>query len=468
MELFKLSAVKLAEGIARNEFSAVEVMQDVINRARFVQSKCNAFVTLDEEGARAGAQAADRVNKKERGPLHGVPFTVKDLLDTRNLRTTYGSRAFAEHIPTKDAAAVARIRASGAILIGKTTTSEFASQILTDSLLCGVTFNPWNSLYSPGGSSGGTGVAVSTGASPIGISTDGGGSARIPAAACGILGLKPTLGSVPHETWPYLFGTNSSVSINTRETIDLVKVFNNLIGPHVLDPWTRHKRASLLEPDFSKLRGYKILYLPNLGGNQADRVVSNRIKSLLKQFSALGASTETEGEDLTKFDPSIITRLITCNLAARFRELSKSQQEKLNPKLHSLLDSERFRPDGVLLQAESMARSRLYNRLEVLFQNYDLIVSATVTSKPPLAKPSDNPTVTINGEIEDLEKWWTHLGLVNLTGHPAISIPCGEFEDGLPIGLHVIGKWNGEQDLINFAAGIEELYNWNDKWPTMD
>ena len=465
MELYRLSAFEIAKGIRSRDFSATEVVASVIEHAKQIQEKHNAFVTLDEANAVARAREIDNTQDANNLPLWGVPFTAKDLLDSANLRTSYGSRALSENVPTSDTAAIERMRRAGAILIGKTTTPEFATQIRTDSLLCGVTTNPWDESLSPGGSSGGAGVAVATGASPIDVSTDGAGSSRVPAAACGILGLKPTLGAIPHETWPFHYGNNSTISINARTPKDLIIAFNTMAGPHALDPWTRRAGPTLSYPNPALERERRVLYLPTMGGLTADRAVLECLSNMLSQLEAHVYRVDISDSDRTGFNPSIVPKLMTCNLAARFRGMSKEQQALLNPALHPLLDQDRFKQDAVVLQSEAIDRSRLYDRVEKLFTSYDLIITPTLAAKPPSADPKSEGKVSVNNQLIGLESWWTHLGLVNMTGHPAISIPCGSFDDDLPIGLHAIGKWDGEQDLVDLASHVESISDWTERWP---
>ena len=181
----------------------------------------------------------------------------------------------------------------------------------------------------------------------------------------------------------------------------------------------------------------------------------------------LGLRVEKAGTDLTEFEPSMAMHMIACNLAARMRELPPEGQELLGPTLKGLLDEEGYRPDGVRVQAEAIDRSRAYDRLEHLLSDYDLVVSATLTAAPPLAEEIENPRVVVNGKKEPIEKWWSHLSLANLTGHPAISIPCGTDAAGLPVGLHAIAGWDREQDLIDLASAMSTLGDWIHRVPPL-
>src|SRR5262249_46545366 len=211
-------AVTLARLIRTKEISPVELIEAVLLRIEALQPKVNAFITVTADEARAAARAAEALVMAGGmlGSLHGVPFSVKDLLFTRGVRTTMGSAIFADQGPSADAVAVWRLRDAGAILVGKTTTPEFGHKPVTDSPLFGVTRNPWNLARTAGGSSGGAAAAVATGQAPLALGTDGGGSIRIPASCCGIVGLKPTLGRVPHAHQADLFSSTSYIGPMAR------------------------------------------------------------------------------------------------------------------------------------------------------------------------------------------------------------------------------------------------------------
>lgn len=472
MDIVRLSAGEIARLIREREISAAEVMSATRDLTERVQESCNAFVTLDWHAALDEAEECDRLGRRRSDslpPLHGVPFSVKDLLNTEGMRTTFGSRAFAANVPETDVAAVARLRAAGAILIGKTTTPEFAAQVLTDCELTGISRNPWDRSLTPGGSSGGAGIAAATGAGTLAISTDGGGSCRIPAAACGVLGMKPTLGAVPHESWPFHYGNNSSISMNCRHPVDLVAMFNTMAGPHRLDPWSRRAKRSVKVPIGlgDGLKGRKMLFLPALGGLRCDVQLLLHLERALGELRSMGAEVESTSADPTGFSPGIATQMMAANLAARVRAMPLQQQDLLGPVLQSLLDEDRYRADGIAIQADAMSRSALYDRLEEQLEVYDLILTPTLNAPPPLADPDQDQRVLINGKKEPLAKWWAHLSIANLTGHPAISIPCGVDDSGLPVGLHAIAGWDCEQQLIDLAFAVSSFHDWTANIPSL-
>src|SRR5712692_5655730 len=239
--MIQTDALTLAQRIRTKQLSPVAVVDAVLQRIDALQPSVNAFITVTADEARDAARRAEAaVMAGERlGPFHGVPFSVKDLLFTKGVRTTMGSRIFADQVPAEDAVPVRRLQEAGAILIGKTTTPEFGHKPLTDSPLFGVTRNPWDLSRTAGGSSGGAAAAVATGQGPLALGTDGGGSIRLPAACCGIVGLKPTLGRVPNIHAGDLFSTVSYVGPMTRTVADAAACFDAIVGFDAGDPYSR-------------------------------------------------------------------------------------------------------------------------------------------------------------------------------------------------------------------------------------
>jgi aspartyl-tRNA(Asn)/glutamyl-tRNA(Gln) amidotransferase subunit A len=471
VEILGLSGTAIAKLIKNGEVSAVDVMEQALNQADKVQAHLNPFVNITRDAALAQARQADELLKRTRPEtlpaFFGVPFTVKDLLDTQGVQTTYGSRSLEHNIPDSDVVAVARMRAAGAILLGKTTTPEFASKVTTDAVLTGITRNPWAPSLSCGGSSGGDGVAVATGTVPFGVSTDGGGSSRIPASVCGVLGMKVTIGAIPHESWPFHFGNNSSISMNCRHPEDLVTLFNTMSGADRLDPWSRREIKTMSSPvdPARAVQGKRALFIPALGGNIADAQYQAIVEKGLATLGDLGLDIDVALDDPTEFQPGIATQMMTSNLAARVRQMPVKAQQLLGPVLQSLLDEETFQSDGVRLQSDAIDRSRTYDRLERVLSQYDFVLTPTLTAPPPLADPNGDQRVTINGNKERVNKWWTHLSIANLTGHPAISIPCGIDTNNLPVGLHAIGGWDRDSDLVSLAFASITCFDWTERRP---
>src|SRR5829696_6008543 len=283
------SAAELAAMIARRAVSPVEIVELVLDRIARHQPALNAFITVCADDARAAAREAEAAALRgdSLGPLHGVPFAVKDLIATAGLRTTSGSVALADNVPTADAPSVARLKGAGAILVGKTTTPEFGHKCFTDAPLFGRTANPWDTGRTCGGSSGG---AVAAGLPPIGVGTDGGGSSRIPAACCGLVGFKQTLGLVPHDLTPDGFGNQSHITPMTRTVMDTALMLRAMAGPHRCDPHA----LGLPTPDFvsgaraeGDLQGLRIAWRPLLGNAALAAEVRAACERALAAFEEL-------------------------------------------------------------------------------------------------------------------------------------------------------------------------------------
>src|SRR5713226_5277766 len=292
-DLAYASATELAALIARRAVSPVEVANGLLARIEKSQASLNAFITVCAEEARAAAREAEAAVMRGAafGPLHGVPFAVKDLVNTARVRTTFGSVALADNVPAADSPAVARLKRAGAILVGKTTTPEFGHKCFTEAPLFGRTANPWGLTRTCGGSPGGGAAAVAAGLAPIGIGTDGGGSSRIPAACCGIVDFKQTLGLVPHDLTPDGFGNQSHITPLTRTVLDAALMLEAMAGPDCADPHS----LGLPAPDFvggakaeGDLRGLRIAWRPLLGNSVVADEVRVACEAALAAFAEIG------------------------------------------------------------------------------------------------------------------------------------------------------------------------------------
>src|SRR6266567_3574253 len=305
-ELCFLPATELRARIVRKDVSPVDITRAVLARAERMQPELNCFITLCGEEAMAGAKNAERevMAGETLGLLHGIPFTVKDIVNTKGVRTTFGAVPYKDNVPDHDAVAVARMRAEGAILIGKTTTPEFGTKCLTDSPLFGRTRNAWSDARSSGGSSGGAAVAVASGIAPLAIATDGGGSTRIPAACNGVVGLKQSNGVIAHSQALDAFGNQTYVTPTTRTVADTALMMQAMAGEDACDPWS----IGVPVPDFigtaaprGDLRGQKILFCQSPPGRPVSSDVATAFKASLDRLASLGAELEEfsgEGYDV--------------------------------------------------------------------------------------------------------------------------------------------------------------------------
>lgn len=465
-----LSATELAPLLRDGSLSAESVVGAVLARIERLQPELNAYALIDGDGARQRARDADvaRARGEPLGALHGVPFSVKDLVQTKGIETAYGSHLMAGNIPDVDAIAVARLKAEGAILLGKTTTPEFAHTAITDSPRHGATRNPWDTGYSCGGSSGGAAVAAATGMGPLTLATDGAGSARIPASCCGVLGIKATLGRIPNEQAADLFGNFIGLGAITRTSADLLSMLNVMSGPHPGDPWTRSVSVDpcVMPTDpVAALRGLRVHYKPRLGNASLDDGVAAAMERTLAVLVSAGVSvTRSDGDE--DWGNELARVCIRAPLAARMAHFSAADRSAMGPTMRAAIE-ESEALDARAIQQVPLQRSALYRQTEAIFEQADLLLTPCVSAPPPRIGRSALEPAVINGEEAGSLRanWYNYPAPFNLTGHPAISVPAGLTPDGLPTGLQAVAPWFAEQRLIDLAAALERLQPWG--WPAI-
>ncbi len=465
-DICRLSADELAALLREGSLTAEAVMEAVLERCVETQPSLNAFALIDEDGARQSARHADaaRASGGKVGPLHGVPFSIKDLIHTKGLETAFGSHLMAGNISDHDVVAVTRLKDAGAILIGKTTTPEFAHKAITDSPRYGATRNPWNTDFSCGGSSGGAAVAVAAGLGPLAVTTDGAGSSRIPASCCGVLGLKATHGRIPNEDGVDLFGTFSLIGAMTKTTADLVVMLNTMSGEHPGDPWSRsvsYPPCIVPSSPLASLRGLRVHYKPRLGNEHLDHGVAVAMENVLKLLQLEGALV-TRSDGCEDWGNDMARVMIRGPLAARMAHFSQEQRTTMDPTLRSAIaESEALELRA--LQQAPMQRAALYRQTEKIFEHADLLLTPCVSAPPPRIGHTASEPIEINGVVAGPMRahWYNYPAPFNLTGHPAISIPAGHTPDGLPTGIQAVAPWFAEQSLIDLSAAIEELAPWN-------
>jgi aspartyl-tRNA(Asn)/glutamyl-tRNA(Gln) amidotransferase subunit A len=464
-DLAYTSAAELAALIARRAVSPVEAVDVVLDRIEKTQPTINAFITVCAEEAREAAKEAEAAVMRgdALAPLHGVPFAVKDLVNTAGVRTTFGSWALSDNMPSADSPAVARLKAAGAILVGKTTTPEFGHKCFTEAPLFGRTANPWNLLRTPGGSSGGAAAAVAAGLAPISVGTDGGGSSRIPAACCGIVGFKQTLGLVPHDLTPDGFGNQSHITPMSRTVMDTALILQAMAGPHACDPHS----LGLAVLDFvaaarpeGDLKAVRIAWRPLLGNTLLSREVREACERALSAFAELGAIVEPVDDAFTSTEP--IWLILTQSFwNARFRRHVAQFGNRMSDTLLRQMDNGAGHT-AVALQEAMFERTRVFREIQGWFGPYDIVATPTL-SRTALAIDHDFfAPIEIDGQVADTVRkaWYPYTLPFNLSGNPAVTMPCGFGADGLPIGLQLIGRHLGDAHLLRAAALFEQARPW--------
>lgn len=462
-DLAFMSATELAVAIRAKKVSPVEVVEAVLGRIESLNLRINAYCAVTAESARREAQAAEEavIRGDPLGPLHGVPVSVKDLVITRGVRTTFGSRIYEENIPQEDAPLVERLKEAGAVLVGKTTTPEFGWKGVTDSPLFGITRNPWNMERTPGGSSGGAGAAVAVGLAPLAVGTDGGGSIRIPGSFCGVFGLKPTYGLIP--VYPAsATGTLSHAGPMTRTVKDAALMLQVMVGPDDRDPlsfpFTGGNFLAGLEAGVGEFR---LAWCPTLGYARVDPEVRAVTEVAAKRFEDLGAHVELVEQVFDDPDP-IWAPLFYGGIAARLHTYLPEWQDRMDPGLVQAVE-EGKRISAVQFAGAALARATFTETVRQFFLNYDLLVTPTL-AVPPFPAGLERPP---EGPQDSRLAWVAFTYPFNLTGQPAATVPCGFTGDGLPIGLQIVGRRLEDARVLRAAAAFEAVAPWAHRRPPL-
>ena len=466
-EIGFLSATALAAAIRSKELSPVEIVQAVFARIDEVNSKTNAFCTLTEEQALLAAKDAEAsvMRGEPLGALHGLPVSIKDLLLTRGIRTSFGSRIRENHVPDEDAPAVAKLIAAGAIVIGKTTTPEFGFKAVTDSPLSGITRNPWDLSKTSGGSSGGAGSAVAAGLGPLALGTDGAGSIRIPSSFNGIFGLKPSYGRVaayPANPVPFL----SHVGPMTRTVRDAALLLNVIAGPDERDLLSLPAdRKDYLAGCEGGIRGLRVAWSPTLGYAKVDPEVARITDAAARSFEGeLGCQVEAADPGFESPQGSFAV-LWTMSYALRLQALLPEWESRMDADLVALIRGvERF---GAADYGEALAkRAVIWNITRKFFDQFDLLLTPTLPVSPfAVGLGAPEGIVDTAGALPPFPEWLPFTYPWNMTGQPAATVPCGFTREGLPVGLQIVGRRFADATVLRAAAAFEQWHPWADKRP---
>jgi aspartyl-tRNA(Asn)/glutamyl-tRNA(Gln) amidotransferase subunit A len=464
-DLCWLSALELAAQIRAKKISPVEVVDAVLARIERLNPTLNAFCTLTADEARDAAQAAEVsvMTGEELGPLHGVPVSIKDLLFTRRLLTTGGSRLFADHVPEEDAVSVERLKGAGAVILGKTNTAEFGHKAVTDNPLFGITRNPWSPSLTPGGSSGGSAAAVAAGMGPLALGTDDGGSIRIPASFCGIYGLKPSFGRVPRGAGFPGWETLSHTGPMTRTVRDAAMVLDALAGPDDRDRFSLPADAgpSYLESCEGGLAGLSVAWSADLGHATVDPEVAEICAKAAEDFEALGCHVEvvTPGWD----NPEEIFRAIApAEIYGAWGDRLEDGADRLDRSLVALLKY----GEGITARqylAATARRQEFWTEVQRFLARFDLLITPTVAVPAfPVARPA---VKEIDGRPVSPLGWIPFCFPFNLTGQPAASVPVGFTSAGLPVGLQIVGRRFADRTVLAASAAFEAAHPWAARRP---
>jgi amidase len=459
-------ATLLGEHIAQRDLSPVELLEACVAQIERLNPVVNAVTAMDLEGARASARLAERavMDGEPLGPLHGLPVGIKDLTETKDLRTTYGSKLFEHHVPDVDAIVVERIRAAGGIVLCKTNTPEFGAGANTTNPIFGTTLNPWDLSKSSGGSSGGSAAGLACGMFPLAEGSDHGGSLRSPASICGVVGFRVSPGRVP--SWPHgwLFDLYATHGPMARTVGDAALLLSVLAGPDDRNP------NSISEPGApfagaarGEVEGWRVAYSANLGGLFAvDHEVAAIVERAARSLSGAGCIVEDASPDMHD-----VADIIPATRALRTGISNQEQLSQLDRVANDWLKEfvERCKAMSVLdASTAEWRRSRLWERVRSFFQQHRVLVLPTM---PVAAFGKDEPHATsVNGR-----PFGSHIEAVlstyaiTMTGLPAISVPAGVTAAGLPVGIQIVGGWRREADVLRLAAALESINPWAQRRP---
>jgi amidase len=455
-EICFLTATELVDRMRARELSAVEVLEAHLRRIERANASVNAIVTLAPTRAMEAARAADAALARGDllGPLHGLPVAHKDLVETNGIRTTYGSPIFAGHVPDYDALIVERLRAAGAITIGKTNTPEFGAGSQTFNPVFGATRNPYDTTKTCGGSSGGAAVALACGMVPIADGSDTGGSLRNPAGYCNVVGFRPSPGRVPSWPTPVAWSSLTVEGPMARTVQDVALVLSAIAGPDprspiaLADPGSRF--AGPLERDF---RGVRVAWSRDLGGLPVDPRVIAVLESQRGVFADLGCVVDAADPDWSDAD-EIFKIWRAWHYELSLGDLLVTHRDKMKDTVVWNIESGRT-ITGPQLGWSEKRRTALYQRMREFLDRYEFLV-LPVSQVPPfdISRPYIDEINKV--KLATYIDWMRSCYYVSVTGLPAIAVPCGFTPEGLPVGLQIVGRHQDDLGVLQIAYAFQE------------
>lgn len=464
-EIAWLSAEELAAAYRTGTLSPVAVTEILLARIDRLNLTLNAFLFVDHDGALAAARAAaERLRRGEaRGPLDGVPVTIKDLLDVQGLPTTSGSLVYQGAIAPSDSIVTERLKAAGCVILGKTNTPEFGLLPTTENELGPPCRNPWDPARTPGGSSGGAAAAAAAGLGPLHVGTDGGGSIRIPAAFCGVFGLKATYGRVARSgmSGMPLFSHTGPI---TRTVADAALMLDAIAGPDPRDPTSLPERPprfrEALDAPLPRLR---IAFWPRPWDTPCDPEVAELVAAVARRFVELGCTVVEARPETEDPRPTWLTIMLGDEYTVG-EDLLARHGDRLAPYTRATLEA------GAKLTVPQYSRAlraleRFRAAVHRFFEDYDLLITpVTAVAAFPIGQRPD----TIAGQkVDPLGGAFPYTAPFNLTGQPAASLPCGFTRAGLPVGVQLVVRWGDELTLLRACAAFEAAQPWRERRPAL-
>jgi amidase len=468
-DLVFMTAAELTSAVRKKALSPTEIVEGLLARIDKVNPKVNAYCTVAGGMAREAAKKAEAevMRGEELGPLHGVPVSIKDLTLTAGMRTTFGSKIFENYVPDEDELIVHRLKAAGAIVIGKTNTPEFGAGANTYNAVFGATRNPWKLSHTCGGSSGGAAVALACGLGPLATGSDLGGSLRIPASFCGVVGFRTSPGLIP--IYPSFLGWDAlAVEGPMARTVgDTALMLSVIAGADDRSPISLpgDGRAFIPAVERPQIRGLKVAWSPDLKIAPVDREIRAVAAAAARRFTELGCTVEEAEPDFSRVREVIqVTRGL--RMVTLHADKLERWRDQMNPNLVGNIEQ------GFPLTAKQIGdaekeRTAIYHRVRKFFERYDLLLTPTVAVPPfPVEMPFPKE---INGQaMTSYIDWFLLTYAITITGLPAISIPCGWTAEGFPVGLQIVGRRLAETTVLRAAAAFEALSPWHGKRPPIE
>jgi amidase len=462
-----MSAVEMARLIRAKKLSAREALAAHLTQIERVNPKVNAIVTLVAEMAAAAAAKADEMQARGEtlGPLHGLPVAHKDLLDTRGIRTTFGSPLYSDNVPTEDDIVVERMRRAGAITIGKTNTPEFGSGSQTFNTVFGATRNPYDLTKTCGGSSGGAAVALACGLVPVASGSDTGGSLRNPAAFCNVAGFRPSPGRVPNPRAAFAWWTLSTSGCLGRSVADLAFALSTIAGPDSRAPLSIHEPGTRFARPLGRgFKGVRVAWFKDLGGAPFDPRVRAVVDAQRRTFESLGCTVEQAEPD---FAPAEVAfRILRAwNTANTYGERFRARPDAFKDTLAGEIQ-EGLRLTGTEVAGAERAHGQMWRRFQAFLEKHEYFVLPT-TQLPPFDVETPYPTEIAGVTFDNYIDWMKSCWYISATGNPAASVPAGFTPEGLPVGVQIVGRANEDFSVLQLAHAFEQATGFGQRRPAI-
>jgi len=462
-----MSTVEMAQLIRTKKLSAREALDAHLKQIERVNPKVNAIVTLVPEMAAAAAAKADEMQarKEPLGPLHGLPVAHKDLMETRGIRTTFGSPLYKDYVPTEDDIVVERMARAGAITIGKTNTPEFGAGSQTFNKVFGATHNPYDLTKTCGGSSGGAAVALACGFVPVASGSDTGGSLRNPAAFCNVVGFRPSIGRVPNPKAAFGWSTLSTSGCLGRSVADLALVLSTIAGPDSRAPLSINEPGErFARPLGRAFKGVRVAWFKDLGGAPFDARVRTVIDSHRTTFESLGCIVEQAEPDFAPAEIAfrVLRAWNTANIyGARLHEHPDAFKDTLKGEIE-----EGLRLTGTDVARAETAHGQLWRRFQAFLEKYQYFVLPT-TQLPAFDITTPYPSEITGVKFNNYIDWMKSCWYISITGNPAASVPAGFTPEGLPVGIQIVGRDKDDFSVLQIAHAFEQATGFGKKRPAI-